>query len=109
MEPALSSRLEGSAFSGWSGRLNVSSGEQSAGLDVKAAGVSICPPWENPDISLAVRPDALPLLAFGREMVGELYLQHCLSVDAPEVEEALRLLDVLFPRAPMLLPRAQWW
>lgn len=109
MEPALSSRLEDSVFSGWSGRLNVSSGGQSAGLDLKAARVSICPPFESPDISIAVRPDAFPLLLFGRETVGELYLQDCLSVDASDAREALRLLDVLFPRAPMLLPRAQWW
>lgn len=109
MAPALSSRLRSSVFSDWRGRLNVSSGDQSAGLDLKAAGVSIGHPFDSPDISVAVRPDALPLLVFGRDTVGELYLQDCLSVDAPEAGEALRLLDVLFPRAPILLPRAQWW
>ncbi len=109
MELALSSRLSGSVFSDWRGRLNISSEDQSAGLDVKAADVSIRPPFDSPDISVAAEPDALPLLLFGRETVGELYLQDCLSVDASDAGEALRLLDVLFPRAPILLPRAQWW
>jgi GNAT superfamily N-acetyltransferase len=109
MEPALSARLKRSALSAWRGEINVSCGGQSAGLEVRTAGVSTGPPVERPAIRVSVRPDALPLLLSGREPVGELYVQDCLSVEAPNAGEALRLLDVLFPRVPIFLPRAQWW
>jgi hypothetical protein len=38
-----------------------------------------------------------------------LYLQDALRVETSDREEALRLLDTLFPRVPIFLPRAQWW
>jgi hypothetical protein len=109
MAPALSSRLARSDFAGWRGTLSISSGKQSAGLDIEGSAVHARTPFAKPDIRLAARPDALALLLFGRESVGALYLQDALSVDAEDRRTALRLLDALFPRIPAFLPRAQWW
>jgi hypothetical protein len=63
----------------------------------------------DPTISVEVSPERLPQLLLGQATVGDCYLQDQLSVTAPDRAEALRLLDALFPRRPMLLPRAQWW
>ncbi|MCJ7749678.1 MAG: hypothetical protein MUQ65_01075, partial [Armatimonadetes bacterium] len=62
-----------------------------------------------PDVTLAVRPEALSLLLLGRETIGELCLQDAVSLTPADNAEALSLLDALFPRIPLFLPRAQWW
>jgi hypothetical protein len=53
--------------------------------------------------------EALPLLLLGRQWVEDLYLQDWLSVSARGDLDAVALLDALFPRVPLFLPRAQWW
>ncbi len=109
IEPALSARLGRSTFADWRGTLNITDGEQSAGLEVQASRARARAPLDRADIRLTARPEALALLVFGRERVGELYVQDSVAVDAEDTSQALRLLDVLFPRVPMLFPRAQWW
>ncbi len=109
MRPAICSRLAADALSQWRGTVNLVSGRQSACLELLPPRVNVGPAVKRADIGLAVRPEALPLLLFGREPVRELYLQDMISVTARDVAEALHLLDVLFPRVPLFLPRAQWW
>ena len=109
MRPALCSRLAADSLSEWRGTINVVSGQQSACLELRPPRVNVGLTVKSADIELAVRSEALPLLLFGREPVGELYVQDMISVSAGDVAEALHLLDVLFPRLPLFLPRAQWW
>ena len=107
-------RLGESGFCEWSGTVRVSSGGgdcemQSCDLRIAGGAVEVGPAKGAADISVAVAPEALPLLLTGREWPGDLYLRDQLSVNAAEAQDALALLHVLFPRVPVCLPRAQWW
>ena len=106
---ALSARLAESLLREWCGSVKILSGDQSSGLLCADGSVAIGPAPEEPDVTLAVRPEALPLLLLGRETIGELYVQDAVSITADDAAEALSLLDALFPRIPLFLPRAQWW
>jgi hypothetical protein len=116
----LTGRIEASEFRRWSGTINLGSGELccSIAIDDGAVGkVTSSSPGSSgegrgdaePDIRVEVIPQALPLLLMGRRRAAELYLQDALRVETSDREEALRLLDTLFPRVPIFLPRAQWW
>jgi len=109
LAPALTARLAGSVLAGWSGAIRITSGEQMAGLVAARQAVRAAPPPQAPDISVVIHPDWLPSLLLGRASIGELYLQDAAAVSAPDIGEALRLLDVFFPVLPVYLPRAQWW
>ncbi len=108
----LSRRLQESRFGAWCGTVRVSSGgreRQSCDLRITGGVVAVGPAKGKADISVAVAPEALPLLLVGRACPGELYLGDELSVNAAGEQDALALLEVLFPRVPLSLPRAQWW
>jgi hypothetical protein len=60
------------------------------------------------DIEVAVELERLPLLLLGRQSLADLYLQNALALSGEDREEALRVLEALFPRRPLFLPRAQW-
>ena len=116
----LTRRLRGSEFRDWSGTMHLSSGELSCTVETDGGAVgrvTPCPPGPGRDpgsdtgfdISAEIMPEALPLLLMGRRRVAELYLQDALGVKAADRGKALRLLDTLFPRVPIYLPRAQWW
>lgn len=107
--PSLSARLADSLLREWRGSLKIVSGDQSSGLLCADGSVAAGPAPEEADITLAVRPEALSLLLLGRENIGELYIQDAVSLTAADAAEALSLLDALFPRVPLFLPRAQWW
>ncbi len=109
IEPALAARLAGGPLPDWRGTVTILSGNQSSGLFCADGSVEVRPAAGRPSITLTVLPDALPLLLLGRESVGTLYTQDAISLDGDDVAEALRLLDALFPRLPLFLPRAQWW
>lgn len=105
----LSRRQRQSEFRGWSGTVKLTSGRQECLLSLGEGRVEVAEEVQNPDIAAEIGPDWLPLLMFGRETAGELYTQDALSIRAENAGEALRLLDALFPRLPIFLPRAQWW
>ena len=107
--PALSARLAESLLRDWRGSVNILSGDQSSGLLCADGSVAVGPAPDEADITLVVRPEALSLLLLGRETIGELYVQDAVSLTAADAAEALSLLDALFPRLPLFLPRAQWW
>jgi len=107
--PALSARLAESLLRQWRGSVKILSGDQSSGLLCADGSVAVGPAPDEPDVTLAIRPEALPLLLLGRETIGELYVQDAVSLTAADAAEALSLLDALFPRLPLFLPRAQWW
>ncbi len=107
--PELKQRLAESKGCDWRGAIKISSGEQSCIIVVSSNGIELAGEERKPDITVRVHSEALPLLLFGREHVGELYIQDQLTLKAADVEEALRLLHVLFPRLPLYLPRAQSW
>ncbi|HUU53307.1 MAG TPA: hypothetical protein VMY87_00165 [Armatimonadota bacterium] len=107
--PALSARLAQSPLRDWRGSVKLLSGGQSAGVFCADRSVEVRPAEKKPEVTLTVRPEVLPLLLLGRETIGELYAQDAVSLKAADVAEALSLLDVLFPRLPIFLPRAQWW
>lgn len=107
--PSLSARLAESPLRDWRGSVRILSGDQSSGLICAEGSVVVGPAPDEADITLVVRPDALPLLLLGREAIGELYVQDAVSLTAAEAGEALSVLDALFPRLPLFLPRAQWW
>ncbi len=111
LEQELSRRLAQSECAGWTGTLRLRSQGQTGWLRIRAGRVSAprSPKAARADITAEVHPDALPLLVFGRCSVRWAYLQDMLSVEAADRGEALRLLDALFPRLPIYLPRAQWW
>jgi len=105
----LSRRLAGSLLKDWAGSVRLSSGDMTAGLRLGRGAVKIVALRGTPDIAVTIEPQALPLIMLGRMEAGEAFLQHLLSVTAADGQRALRLLDVLFPRVPLYLPRAQWW
>ena len=107
--PSLSARLAQSLLRDWRGSATIISGDQSSGLLCDDGSVVVGPAPDEVDITLVVRPEALPLLLLGRETIGELYVQDAVSLAAADVGEALSLLDALFPRQPLFLPRSQWW
>ncbi len=115
LQPELQHRLAGSEFCDWQGELWLKSGDLTAGLRLANGMVEIIAAeshdisTEDPVILIEIAPDGLPLLLLGRTTVGECYLQDQLTVTASDRQAALRLLDLLFPRLPILLPRAQWW
>ena len=111
----LGGRLAASEFCDWRGKIHITSGEQAVSLEISNGCVSVGTTAQNlpaepaPDISATITQEALPLLLLGRSSVPELYLQDALSVEASDRQHALWLLDALFPRLPLWLPRAQWW
>jgi GNAT superfamily N-acetyltransferase len=110
----LSRRLGESGFRGWRGTVRVASGtpgceSQLCDLHVADGAVEVGSAAEAPDVSVTVAADALPLLLMGRHGAGDMYLQDQLSVSARGELDAIALLNVLFPRVPAFLPRAQWW
>jgi predicted N-acetyltransferase YhbS len=108
MEPELSRRLAASVHREWDGRLLIRSGESYAGVRMQQGRVQIDEDWDA-QVAITVCPDALPLLLLGRVSVGPLYLQDEVVLQADDKPAALELLDTLFPRLPMYLPRSQWW
>lgn len=109
IEPELTRRLSASALRDWRGSIRLSSGDMTAGLRVRAGAVKVGRLRGAADLSVSIEPEVLPLLLLGQTEVGEAFLQNRLSVTAPDRHWALRLLDALFPRVPLYLPRAQWW
>jgi len=107
--PALSARLAESPLGDWRGSVKILSGDESSGLFCGDGSVAVGPAPDEPDVTLTVRPEALPLLLLGRETIGELYVQDAVSLTAADAAEALSVLDALFPRLPLFFPRAQWW
>ncbi len=107
--PALSARLAQSLLREWRGSVKILSGDQSSGLLCADGSVAVGPPPDEPEVTLALRPEVLPLLLLGRETIGELYLQDAVSLTAADAPVALSLLEALFPRLPLFLPRSQWW
>jgi len=105
----LSLRLAASDHRGWAGTVRISSGGQSCDLRLEAGEVKVGAGSKRPEIRVTVDPEALLLLLTGRELPGDLYLGDVLSVRARGAQDALSLLDALFPRVPLFLPRAQWW
>lgn len=108
IQSELTRRLTQSELRRWTGGVMLCSGDMRAGLYLRRGQVKAATVVE-PAITVELEPDALPLLLLGRLAVGEAYLQDRLTIAAEDRAAALRLLDVLFPRTPMLLPRAQWW
>jgi hypothetical protein len=108
LQPELERRLAKSELRAWQGELRISSGAQAAGLRIAGGRVEV---GEGVDaaVSVEVSPERLPQLLLGQAAVGDCYVQDQLSVTAADRGEALRLLEALFPRAPMYMPRAQWW
>jgi len=104
----LNLRLQESEFRAWRGTIGLACGEQSCRLTAREGGLTIGGDGDA-DISVSVQAEALPLLLFARASVGELYVQDALGVEATDRERALGLLEALFPRVPIYLPRAQWW
>ncbi len=111
----LGRRVGESEFRDWRGVVRISSEgngreTQSCDLCVSGGRVEVSGAGRGrPDVDAAVGCEGLPLLLLGRQQAGDLYLQARLSVGAADVREALRLLEVLFTRVPLFLPRAQWW
>jgi hypothetical protein len=104
----LTRRLSTGNMCDWRGTVRLSSGDQAAYLRIHGGQVRPLA-TDNPDISAELRWSALARLLLGRMSAAEAYLQDLLSVDAADRAEALRLLETLFPRLPLYLPRAQWW
>jgi len=109
IEAELTRRLAESRFREWEGSIRLSSGEMKAGLRLRGGKARATAVRGRPRLSVTVHPEALPRLMLGQLAVGEAYLQDWLSIGAAHRAEALAVLDVLFPRAPLYLPRAQWW
>ena len=108
IQPELTRRLHLSEFHHWTGRIALRSGDLAAGLYLHDGCVEV-ERAVPPTITAEIAPELLPLLLLGRIAVGEAHLQDALTITAEDRLQALRLLDALFPRAPMFLPRAQWW
>ncbi|MBN1460017.1 MAG: hypothetical protein JXA57_10790 [Armatimonadetes bacterium] len=109
LTPALSEGLADSVARNWRGTVSLRSNEQAATLEVENGHVSVNADTAPADIETTVDPEWLPLLLLGRESVGELYVQHAITVKARDREYALQVLEALFPRRPVFLPRVQWW
>jgi hypothetical protein len=113
--PELRQRLADSPLRDWHGALEIASDDQSCTLLLSSQLAELAKDRPKPDpavgarLAVSVSREALPLLLFGREHIGELYVQGQVSLKAADVEEALRLLHILFPPLPLSLPRAQWW
>lgn len=110
----LSRRLGKSEFASWRGTVRVASSGpgcegQSCDLHVADGAVEVGAAVETPDVTVTAQFEALPLLLLGRQWTEDLYLQDRLSVSARGGLDAVALLDALFPRVPLFLPRAQWW
>ncbi len=108
LQPELTCRLQDSPLRDFAGALTLRSGDQQATLNLQAGSVEVT---DQPDAPLAfeVAPETLPLLLFGRLAVPQAHLQNQLRVRAEDPWAALRLLETLFPRRPIYLPRVQWW
>lgn len=112
MAPELSRRLAASPYLDWQGVVHLRTAEMGARLQVEAGHVKVTVGQELascPIPTFEIAPDLLPPLLFGRISVREAYLQNGLSVEAADKTAALELLDALFPRLPIYLPRSQWW
>ena len=108
IEAELSRRLGESRLKSWQGLMLVRSGEQQARLTVSGGRVKVAASGA-PRVTVEVDPEALPTLLLGQRSVRDVFLQDLLSVQASDRMEALHLVDVLFPRLPLYLPRTQWW
>lgn len=109
LAPALSARLAESFMADWRGSVNIVSGDQSSCLFCADGAVTVAAAPDVPDVTLAIRPEALPCMLLGRESVGQLYVQDAIALTAADVNSALSLLDALFPSSPLYLLRAQSW
>ncbi len=108
IEAELTRRLAESVCRDWTGSIALRSGEMAAGLYLHDAQVEVAT-VSGPTVTAEIDPGLLPLLLLGRITVGEAYLQDQLTLRAEDRLQALRVLDALFPRTAMYLPRAQWW
>ena len=106
--PELTRRLSASEFAHWSGAISIESGEMTSGLRLAKGRLRVARP-RSAGIRVAIHPEALPPLLLGQLRVSEAFLQNRLTVTASDRMQALKLLDVLFPRTPLLLPKGQWW
>jgi putative sterol carrier protein len=109
IEEELSARFAESGRSRWEGVVHFRSGDLEAALRFAGGAVRAEAANSDPDFSVDISPETLPLLLFGRISVREAFLQACLSVPGPDRPSALALLDCLFPCLPLYLPRSQWW
>ncbi|MGD0110915.1 MAG: hypothetical protein ABSD48_03565 [Armatimonadota bacterium] len=106
--PELTRRVSASEFAQWSGMIAIESGQMTSGLKLTKGRAQIAPA-RSASIRAAIHPEALPPVLLGQLRVSEAFLQNRLAVTASDRMQALKLLDVLFPRAPMFLPKMQWW
>ena len=109
IEEELARRIADGGLGGWEGTVRVVVGEQEAALRVRPGKLSVEETVDGPDVSVSLAPEAGPPVLFGQMSVGEAYAQGSLSVTAEDRAQGLRVVDALFPRRPMFLPRAQWW
>jgi len=106
--PELTRRVSASEFARWSGTIAIESREMTSGLKLAEGRVQAAP-VRSPGIRVTIHPEALPPVLLGQLRVSEAFLQNCLTMTAPDRMQALKLLDVLFPRAPLFMPKMQWW
>jgi hypothetical protein len=106
--PELTRRISVSEFAGLSGIIAIESGEMTSGITLTKGCVRVAPA-RSPGIQVTIHPDALPSVLLGQLRVSEAFLHGSLTVTAPDRMQALKLLDVLFPRAPLFMPKMQWW
>jgi len=106
--PELTRRLSASEFAQWSGTIAIESGQMTSGLKLSKGRVQVAPA-RGAGIRVAIHPEALPPVLLGQLRVSEAFLQNRLAVTASDRMQALKLLDVLFPRTPLYLPKGQWW
>lgn len=117
--PELTRRMQASRFRAWRGTIPLRSGEMEGGLRLQQGAVEAVRARGTADLSASIHPEALPSLLFGQLSVARAFLQDRLSVSQSEGSEqaaqhanrtqALQVLDALFPRVPLYMPRAQWW
>lgn len=107
--PEMSRRLKASQSAEWEGSIALTSGDMKATLRLNRGAVSVAAGGARAGVRVKIEPEALPRLLLGQLTVGEAFLQDQLTVTAAERMQALSLLDALFPRVPLYLPRGQWW
>ncbi|MBE9566606.1 MAG: SCP2 sterol-binding domain-containing protein [Proteobacteria bacterium] len=109
IEDELARRIAEGGLGGWEGTIRVVVGGQEATLRLRPGKLSVEEAAERADVAVSLAPEAGPPVLFGQMSVREAYAQGSLSVAAEDRAQGLRVVDALFPRRPMFLPRAQWW